>query len=112
MSRPPAGPAARNVHRSLNPCASGHTSRSRGLHPGNPKNLRLRHPTETQEKPKETQEKPKKTQEKPTETRRQPTGARLRSGTEACNRQPEGGLQPGGALWARLQPRPPMEPGL
>jgi hypothetical protein len=36
--------AARTVRRSLYPCASGHTSRSRGLQPVNPHNLRLRRP--------------------------------------------------------------------
>jgi len=72
-SRPLGRMAARTVRRSLYPCASGHTSRSRGLQPANRKNLRLRHPKKTQEKPKETQEKPKKTQEKPTETQENPT---------------------------------------
>jgi hypothetical protein len=49
------------VRRSLNPCASGRTSPSRGLQPLNPKNLRLCQPTETREEPKKTQEKPTET---------------------------------------------------
>jgi hypothetical protein len=68
FSRPLGRMAAHAMRRTLYPCASGHTSRSCGLQPANPKNLRLRHPKETQEKPTETQGKPKKTQEKPTET--------------------------------------------
>jgi hypothetical protein len=65
LSRPLGRMAARTVRRSLYPCASGHTSPSRGLQPVNPKNLRLRHPTETQEKPKKTQEKPATPAEQP-----------------------------------------------
>jgi hypothetical protein len=64
-NRPLGRPAGRTLRRSLYPCASGHTSRSHGLQPMDPKYLRLRHPTETQEKPKKTQEKPTETQEKP-----------------------------------------------
>ena len=51
LSRPLGRPAARTARRSLYPCASGHTSRSRGLQPVNPKNCCRRHPTKTQEKP-------------------------------------------------------------
>jgi hypothetical protein len=43
LSRPLGRMAARTVRRSVYPWASGHTSRSRGLQPVNPKNLRLRH---------------------------------------------------------------------
>jgi hypothetical protein len=75
VSRPLGPPARRTVRRSLYPCASGHTSPSRGLRPVNPKNLRLRHPTETQERPKKTQEKPTETRERPTETRGKPAAA-------------------------------------
>jgi hypothetical protein len=45
--------------------------------PCEPQNLRLRHPTETQEKPTETQEKPTETREKPTETQEKPAGSPL-----------------------------------
>jgi hypothetical protein len=76
VSRPLGRPANRNVRRSLNPCASGHTSPSLGLHPVNPKNLRLRRPTEAQEKPKKNPRKPKKNPPKPTETQEKPSETR------------------------------------
>jgi len=51
-SRPLGRPAGRTVRRSLYPCASGHTSRSRGLQPVNPHNLRLRRPRTNPGKPR------------------------------------------------------------